>query len=406
MALVMASTATDLGTGNAQETVTVRGSVDNGTGGGAVPVELAVLMLVSDPAGRPVSSAQAATGDAGRFRFDQVPLLEGGRYALRVEYAGVSYDAALAPEDLSGEVRLTVYETTPDVSVVRVARQALVITDVAAKHREIEAFEIVILSNSSDRTLLPDVATQGTAGSLRFSLPPQAGDVSVMSDLPGGEILPTGDGFAITFPVVPGEHLFEFSFRFPYQGDQTSYRQTLPQGAHVYQVLVPDRLASIGVAPLQPIPPVDLEGSSYRAWEGRDFQPGQGMVLELTDLPQPGLAARVTTSLADDAFWKLAIPGAVGAVLVFLLLFGAFRAPLKTVALGGANPDGLGTDLPRRDALIREIAELDERFQQGEVLQKEYQRQRQGLKSRILEASRPENDPEEGPSVSRPRADA
>ena len=93
-------------------------------------------------------------------------------------------------------------------------------------------------------------------------------------------------------------------------------------------------------------------------------------------------------------------------VLVFLLLFGAFRAPLKTVALGGANPDGLGTDLPRRDALIREIAELDERFQQGEVLQKEYQRQRQGLKSRILEASRPENDPEEGPSVSRPRADA
>jgi hypothetical protein len=188
--------------------------------------------------------------------------------------------------------------------------------------------------------------------------------------------------------VVPGEHAVDFSFRFPYRGDRVSYRQTLFQGSDAYQVLVPERMASIRVAPLGPAPTVDIEGSLYRVWEGRDFQSGQEMVLELTYLPEPSLAARLGKSVTGGTFWRVAIPGAAGAVLVFLLLLGVTGASRRAVASVAATPGEINRESPQRGALIREVAALDEWFQQGTLPEADYRRRRDGLKARVLQIPR------------------
>jgi hypothetical protein len=158
--------------------------------------------------------------------------------------------------------------------------------------------------------------------------------LDVQSDLPAGQIVSIGTGFAITAPILPGEHSLSFSYRFPYRGDGVSYRQSFVQGARLYQVLVPEALRQVEVvAPintelsaLQPTPPVDLNGALYRVWEVRDSPPGQGLALELRNLPRPSLLDRIEKSVSDGSFWKVSIPGFLGAALAVLLLYGASRS--------------------------------------------------------------------------------
>lgn len=386
------------GPASAQETVTVSGSVLNGTGGGAVPSGVTVLMLVSGQDGGLVSTGQTVTDGRGRFQFNQAPLLPAGSYSFSADFQRVFYNAVLGPEDLSEDVQLTVYETTQDVSQVRVTRQVLVIADVDEKGREVAAIEFVRLSNAGDRTLLPDLANVQRLSFLRFSLPPLAEELNVQSDLPGGEIISIGTGFALTSPVLPGDHSVEFSYRFPYRGNGVSLRQSLLQGADVYQVLVPERFGQVVVLPLAPMPPVNIQGTTYRAWGGSGFGPGQGIDLELTGLPQPSLGARLESSFTGGAFWMVAIPSVFGALLAFLLLFGGLRpsrGPSRELAPGAGahdveDPAFIGGERAQRELMVRAVAELDERFQRGEVPEAEYRLERDGLKSLILEAERSE----------------
>ena len=386
LAAALALAATSVGTSKAQEFITVQGDVVNGTqGAGPFAAELPVLLLLSARDGSLAATGQTTTDAAGRFRFDQVDLLEGGTYTLGVEYAGVLYRTSLAAQDLEKELHLTVYETTEDVSVVAVTRQVMVVADVDEEGRQVAATEFVRLVNRGDRTLLPAPLGSGRMSFLRFSLPSQASELSVQSDLPPGEIISVGTGFALTSPVAPGDHAIEFSYLFPYSGDRVSYRQNLLQGAEIYQVLVPERLPAVLVTGLDPVALVNIQGSVYRAWEGRNFPPGRGPALELVNLPQPGLLARLENSFTSDTFWRNAIPIAAGAALAFLLLFGAFKAPRGAAAQAGPAPgdsirDGSST-------LVQAIANLDERYQRGEVAEDRYQRTRQGLKSRVLEPS-------------------
>ncbi len=404
-ALTLALAAGGPDTSNAQETITIQGTVSNGTSGAATPPDLPVFLLASDQAGNLRTADQTTIGDGASFRFDQVPLLEGGRYLLSVDYQGVFYTEELGPNELVDEVRLTVYETTQDPSVLTVSLQALLIAGVDEKNREISAFEFVRLKNPSDRTFLPGPVEVGGEGFLGFSLPPLAEDLSVQSDLPGGDILPTGTGFAIDSAVVPGEHAVDFSFRFSYRGDRASYRQSFIQGSALFQVLVPEQMASIQVAPLEPAPTVNIEGSFYRVWQGRDFQIGQDLVLELSNLPEPGLATRLGKSASSAALWRAAVPGAAGAVLAILLLLGITGGSRRAVPSVAAAPEGIGREPPQRASLIHEIAALDEGFQRGDLPEEEYRPQRDRLKNRILETPQPKGGEDQAPQGERERPD-
>lgn len=389
--LAMLIIASGPGSSNAQEAVTVKGIVVNGTEGEPTPAGIPVLLLVTSPEGALIATSQATTTQDGRFQFGQVPREEEGSYAISVDHAQVFYNASFALEDLAGEIRLTVYEPTQDASVVKVTSQVMVIAGINTKNREISAVEFVRLSNTSDRTLVPNLANPQQLSFLRFALPPMAEELDVGSDLPGGDIVSIGTGFALTSPVVPGDHFVDFSFWFPYRGDSVSYRQSLPQGADVYQVMAPQELTRLQVAPLMPISDVDVQGTPYRAWEGSAFGPGQGIELQLTNLPQPGLAERLEKSVSDGTFWRVAIPCALGAILAFLLLFGTLRRDRRRFAAPTPNSSEVnGEDATRREAVVREIASLDERFQGGDLAEAEYRQRREGLVELVLRSGAPE----------------
>ncbi|MFB3097110.1 MAG: hypothetical protein ACE1ZZ_00380 [Dehalococcoidia bacterium] len=371
-----------------QETVALAGQVVNRTDGATLEPGLRVTLHSFSQSSGVFLSQDAATDDSGSFLFPKVELLQEGGYAVTTDYADTRYSTLLRPEDLDGPVELVVYETTQDISVIRVVHQALILTEVDPSQQMITAAIFVNLANESDRTLLPDLTNVGPGrfSFLRFSLPPLAEELDVQSDLVGGQIIPTGSGFAMTAPINPGEHNISFSFRFPYQGNALSYKQSLLQGADVFQVLIPQRLSEIQVKTLEPVPALNAAGASYLVWERAELAPGLGVEVELANLPRSNPLSRWARAATDASFWQVALPAAMGAVLAGLLIYGGVLRIPRAVAGDPAVP-GKASSEPTpsgRARLIGEIAALDDGFQEGGIDPATYASRRAELKALVL----------------------
>ena len=368
------------------ETISVAGKIVNGTAGGNIPTGADIALHAIDGDAGGVATYNASSDDQGSFLFEGVVPLAGGSYVLVMDYAGMRYNSLIEEGEIDEPAELTVYEVTRDISVIEVVRQAMIIADIDPKEREIRVLEVLTINNSSDETLLPEltnITNPADINFLRFSLPSEASELNVQSTLPGGDIIPMGTGFAVTAPVLPGEHQVTYTYRFPYQGDEVFFNQRLIQGAKLYQVLAPVSLSQIQVAPLEPKPRIEVDGAAFLVWEGTDFEARQGVVLQFSQLPEPGLATRVTQTISGVDLWLTAIPVTLGLGLGALLLFAWFRGVRE------ARPESM-SGLPeerRRQSLVQAVAVLDERFERGQVGDQDYRERRTEMLGRLRQAT-------------------
>ena len=359
-----------------QETVAVRGKVVNGTAGFSVPDGLVVLMLITGPDGTLAGTGQTVAAPDGSFEFGDAQRVARGAYALSVDYGGVFYGLTLAPDELAGEQVITVYEPTEDAGIIVVDRHVMVVTGFDVTQRMATVTEFVRFANPTDRTLKPNLETArpGMFSFMRFALPPDATGVTVQSNLQGGELISVGSGFALTAPVPPGEHSVDFAYTFPYADSSMAYRNSLPQGSRIFQILVPDQWESVEISGLDARPPIGIQEGVYRAWEGREIPPGPGVDLRMEGLPQPGVLASVGATLSGNSFWLTAIPSAVGAVLLALLALGLarrYRPAFATDSTSSFSEGDAGLS-PQRSAIVSALAELDNRYQDGDLEEADY----------------------------------
>ena len=373
-----------------QELLSVQGKVVNGTSGFTVPGDLTVLMLITGPDGTLAGTGQTLAEPDGSFVFENVTRVPEGVYTLSVDYGGVFYGLSLPANDLDGDKVIAVFEPTEDAQVIVVDRQVMVITGFDVSQRIATATEFVRFTNPTDRTLQPNLETArpGMFSFMRFALPPNATNVTVQSDLRGGEVISVGTGFALTAPVPPGQHSVDFAYTFPYESGSVAYRNSLPQGAGIFQILVPDQWEDINITGISSRQPVGIQDEIYRAWEGRDIPLGLGVDIEINGLPQPGVLARVSGTLSGSPFWLAAIPSAVAAVLLALLVVGVARgyrpAFAQEAAWEAEINDAGGVIASNRREIVAELAALDELHEQGGVQEDEYLRQRVTLVNRAL----------------------
>ena len=366
----------------AQENTEIFGQVVNGTEGAALPDDLNMLMLITGPDGALSGTGQTTPDPQGRFVFEDVQVKDGDTYTISVDHLGVFYGASLDSSSLSEDLQVTIFETTRDASIIQLERQVMVIVAVD-KSEQLSVIEFVRINNPTDRTLMPDLTNLEQISFLRFALPPDPAALTVQSDLPGGDIVSIGTGFALTSPVTPGGHSIDFSYTFPFNDETLSYRQSLPQGAEIFQVLVPATLTDINLPSLEGIDPVTIQGISYRAYEARDIPPGLGLQLEIAGLPLPGVWTRFSNSVTGGKFWQVAIPTALGSTLAAMLLWGLLKGyesvpePVGSLARMTLTPS-------ERAALVRAVADLDQRYREGSLPDLDHRIQRRELMARLL----------------------
>ena len=314
----------------------VSGVLVNGTRGGPIPAGATVLLHQFGADSGSVDTYETTTDADGAFRFGDVPPTpDGGSAAVVAIYGGTRYSEVLSPSETSDPVSLTVYELTRDVGVVATTEQSIIVAGIDTATRRMAAVQLFTLENRSDTTLVPDLSAPPIIGQfsfLRFSLPPEATNLDVSTDLVGGEVIPVGTGFAITAPVQPGRHQVSFTFTVPYQGDTLAWRDNTLQGAESLRLLIPDEFGDIGVGGLPAQEPLTLGEITYRVWGTDNLAPGAGVDLQLSGLPEPSWITKLGNPLSEARFWYAAIPVMVAAMLAGLLIWGVWRRPAESTA--------------------------------------------------------------------------
>ena len=288
--------------------VTITGRVVNGTADGMVPAGLDVTLHVIGDSGE-VDIFTTTTDDNGRFRFRNTGTGGNAVYAITASYQDVSYSRNLPPSALAEPVELTVYETTDDVGVIQVDADVLLVRGADEDKSSLLAFEVLSLMNDGDRTFVPDLDQPGRMNFMRFSIPTGITDLEVSSNLPGGQIITVGSGFALTAPVTPGSHQVAYTYRMPYTGTGVDLPHSFPMGADTFRFLMADALGNLQDSDLLVSSPLtDEAGGVYSVWEKSDLEPGDRVNMEIEGLPQPGPLGRLGNSLTDGPYLKIGIP--------------------------------------------------------------------------------------------------
>ena len=321
-----------------QSVTTLTGTIRNATANVEFdPASVRVSLTILDGIVSIDQRTQFADAD-GRFAFGDVPVATGRTYFVTAEYGGAVYSVSLQVSNLGMPVNIEVFESTNSSDVLRISDYSVIVTGANRDGRVLEILERASVHNDSDRTLVPDLQGEGPAmlSFLRFALPRGATHLDVRSNLVGGDVLEVDRGFAVSVPVPPTPqdqpHRFEFVYRLTYDGAAVDLSRTLRFGAESLRFVVPTDTGT-GVAPeLADLGVADLTGRRLQLLEGAAFAPGDPAELRVVGLPQPTLLSRIG-SASGRAYLAYALPSAVGAALLALLLIGARRgsARLKTI---------------------------------------------------------------------------
>ena len=385
-----------LATSHAEGVGRIEGRLVNGTSGLETPAGLEVFLHVIDGRGDLDVTSVKPDGE-GRFVFEDVELDGDFTYAVTASYHDILYSSRLDPLESAEPVELLTYEATDSIRALGVEADVLLIRRADGDGRSLSAFEVVRLENGGDRTFIADLERPGSMNFLRFSLPSGATDLQVSSDLPDGDIITVGSGFALTASVVPGSHQVTYSYRIPYEGNQLELARSFPMGAESFRLLVEDGLGELrGPDFLSSLPTVDVEGKAYRVWGTTQLNPGDRLSVEMSGLPRPAPLRRLGDVLTDGPYLKVGIPAALGLVLMGLLMYALVLGRARKGPAPGMAGEGTGTESlanaayppewspqAERRALTEVIAGLDQDFEQGGMTWAEYQERREALKARL-----------------------
>ena len=315
----------------------ISGRVRSGTQG-APAIDAVVVELITLARDGEITTQQASTR-GGRFEF-AVPADVSLTHVLRAVYRGVHYFAAqavtLSAELLSAEREITVYETTSEPPLLRIATTVLTVVALDRANAQLTLVREDMVVNPGDRTYAGD--DRGIT--LRLPAPEAVieadGRVVEASGLPDrGSFTLNGGRLATSTPLKPGLTLVVTRYLVGYDPLEDAYRLrvTAPLPTERIELRVPTRFVG-DVRPLDGASPMgerELEGERVLV-VGREggLRPGQGAIAELR-----GLAGRRAPNPLTERGGA-----ALGTALALLALGGGFAVvrALSNRSRSGGEP--------------------------------------------------------------------
>ena len=348
-------------------TVTIRGVLQNGTAGGALP-DNAIVQLQYGNAERGYLSADSAVDAAGRFRFEDIPRRQDFVYMLGAAHEGRLFSLRLSEDGLADEQVLQIYEAAHDPRVITVARIDMRVD--AARLNDLGAGlvveQVIGYSNESDRIYTSGRGFEdGREASLLLQLPQGArlmsGDggryvvIEDMADLP--------DSLIDTLPVPPGDgHEIRLRYFLPFAG-ALDFSQAFNNllDAKV-TIRLPRALQLDGALPLVE------ESGDYRQYAG-------ALAME----SQPALHFVIS----GDPFATSSDDGAVitSEALLPMLLGAALALGLALAA--GQYWRRRSADDSEIDQVAKALAQLEREHDQGRINHDLYHHRRRELQARL-----------------------
>ena len=368
----------------AQAPDSITGQVVNGTAGATVPEGLEVVLLTLDEGRAQIVGRDSASVYAdGRFEFKGFVVGPGLTYRVAAADGLFTPSVDLRnPADWS-DIELVIYERTKALDDIWVSSYSLLVPSIDARSRTMGVLGAIDLRNEGDTVWLPDLSDPALTGLqlLRFSVPAGYSDLSVESDLPPGNVMEIGTGFALSTPAPPGEFNILFSFLLAYDGNGFEFPLNLPFGADDVRLMMPEEGITITGEGLGPPRTTVVNDRTFTIVEGSGFERGTRINVAFDGLPSPTFVERAVDYFGDRAYIPI-VAWLVGAAFLSLLAFAFIRARNRPLAAE-----------PTRSELVDAIAALDDLRDAGEIEAEEYAATREELMRKALNAP-----PDPGPS--------
>ncbi|MEK7354570.1 MAG: carboxypeptidase-like regulatory domain-containing protein [Chloroflexota bacterium] len=345
----------------------------NGSSVSAVEVSLTVYFN-----GKVTSDEQkATTGGNGKFEFKGLSTDNGTAYTVSAIFQDASYTSkefTLTPTSLSQAVELDVYDSTTSDENIQVSNGHIV---VYVEHGDLEVKEIWRFSNIGDKTF---IGTQGkTSGTLRFTLPSGA---TSLSPGPGSAIKMTGTGAVSTMTVPPGVTDINFSYFIPYQGSSMMILRKTDYPIASFSLLVQDTGVKVTSVAMTPASPQMMDGTNFLYFTANNLARDIELDASLSGIVNPSAA-----SPSAPFPWPWLLAGGAMLGLMVTVAYSQMKKKQTTTDSPASQPAPLAISSGQsdEDALLMELARLDDAYEAGTIDEKKYRALRAQIKTSLIE---------------------
>jgi hypothetical protein len=298
-----------------------------------------------------VSIVRDTTNSKGQFVID-APADPGADPPpmLLARYKGIDYPGN--PTPTGDTVDISVFEITDSDSAISIGSHHIILNT-----QEGTVTYIVITHNHSNRTYL----TGGDHGhGLELRLPD---GVTEIINAPQGVHL-HGSVLVDPRPIIPGNSQTFFSFPIP-TSNRLHHSVTYP--TNTLDVLVQPPESPVTITGLQDLGTVNLGNNTFHRWSTSNLAVGAHIAIALES----------PSTLSDPQ----TLPWILGAsAFAIAMLAAVIHLRYKT-----PQPSPTAPASDRRTMMLEQIANLDERFENGELSEKDYQARRDALKAEIVD---------------------
>lgn len=348
----------------------VEGQVTVGSPGFDLPEGLEInLTGVELDANNQVSEFLARTapvGPDGTYRFEDLPFdREQAAYVVEVIYDGTTFSNGQVIDSATSSLSLpvTLYASTTDDSVITLDAMHLVLNE----HPDtLLVTAVYVFSNNSDRMYVTEEPVSGgKRGSVAIELPAEAYGVTFENGQLGGRFVQDGNLIYDTQQVLPGtqSHSIVMTYFLPFDGPvdvsmpvqyDTGQVTLLAQDG---QTVRSDVLAEAGSEV--------IGDTAYSEYIAQDLQ--AGTLLEF----------RVQHPVVSSGSIPLLLGGLAAVLLAAGIVFWLLQRRDEVLEPAGAS---FGADA---EALLHEIAELDDAYEAGRINRLDYEARRAELKAEL-----------------------
>ena len=352
------------------------GTLVNGTAGASSPAHQPLTLYALTQDGSSILFTRTVTSDVGgQFAFDQLDPSPTTMYAIQTQYLKAYYTSdplTFAHGGVTLTVPITVYETTTDAAAVSV-EQMHMFFDFAPGSTTVG--QLFIVSNSGDRAYL---GADGT--SLHLPLPPGATNVRFQDGELGGKYQTVAGGFADTEAVAPGMGTAQIlvSYDLPYDGKKLDVNLPMAYLVKNVNVLVPDPGPKLTSSQLTSAGSRQTQGGNMMNYVGGSLAAGASLALQISGAANTATTGGIPSGSTSPP-WVLIASAALLLAAAGIVAFVWLRQQRE------ASEEEVQDPAAQREELLNAIAELDDDFEAGHVVEADYRRQRTELKAELVE---------------------
>lgn len=333
------------------------------------------------------------TDAQGRFSFGGLQSDSSVQYAIYTLYQGAQYvtdliDLSKKPDQ---QVNLTVYDATTSTASLAVVQTSILIDRPNPQSGLLTVSEDFFFENLGLTTYVGKLdASHGKPNALLFALPPGARFLSLAAGFDGYNIVQVDSGFASNAAVPPGTSEFSFSFQVPYSGTGYDFTYQAIYPTLSLTLLTPTNILTTPQG-LTSKGPTNTKSGTYQMFQAKTLRASGSVGAQLAGLPAQVKTTRQQSSFNANLLWLVAL------LIVLLILAGiggyvyntrkrqAARTRQRSASRksSAAVPDKKSAAPATKDALLRELLDLDKAYEAGKLKKASYQDQRERLKARL-----------------------